>query len=183
MKWIRIFACILLTVMFLALLFLYVRHYAGEHDRRVAGDTIKVTVIDTITYLKPVPKDCIVISYITEKLPAAKPDGNIGIENIPENGNISSENIPDSVEVEIPITQTVYCDSTYRAYVSGYRASLDSLIFYPQSEIVTINNTGPKTKRKRWGIGIQAGYGISTHGTPRLSPYIGVGISYNIFSF
>lgn len=183
MKWIRIFACILLTVVFLASLFLNVRHYHGANRQGIARDTVRFTIFDTIPYYKPIPKDSVVVRYITEKLPVSNSTGNNGEKNIPENGNIPSKNIPDSIMVEIPITQTVYGDSTYRAYVSGYRASLDSLIFYPQREIVTINNTYPKSKQKRWGIGIQVGYGISTNGTPQLSPYIGVGISYNIFSF
>lgn len=183
MKWIRIFACVLLAVVFLVSLFLNVRHYNTLHEQGIARDTVRVTIFDTIPYYKPIPKDSVVVRYITEKLPVSNSTGNNGEKNIPENGNIPRKNIPDSVEVEIPITQTVYGDSTYRAYVSGYRASLDSLILYPQREIVTINNTYPKPKQKRWGIGIQVGYGISINGTPQLSPYIGVGISYNIFSF
>ncbi len=181
--------------MFLASLFLNVRHYACEGSERVVGDTITVTVIDTISYLKPVPRDSVVVRYVTERLPVAsranQEDGTVraysggdtGIEDVPEGDNISGKNIADSVEVEIPITQRVYCDSTYRAYVSGYRASLDSLILYPRSETVIISTPCPELKQKRWGIGIHAGYGICTTGTPRLSPYIGVGISYNIFSF
>nr|DAV49330.1 MAG TPA: hypothetical protein [Caudoviricetes sp.] len=35
-------------------------------------------------------------------------------------------------------------------------------------------------KQKRWGLGINAGYGISNSG---LSPHIGLGVNYNILNF
>ena len=35
-------------------------------------------------------------------------------------------------------------------------------------------------KQKRWGLGINAGYGVSKSG---LSPYIGLGVNYNILNF
>ena len=89
---------------------------------------------------------------------------------------------PDSAYVVVPITQTVYEDSTYTAYVSGYRATLDSLIFRMPREITTITNTHYQ-KPKRWSVGIQVGYGMTLKGTPQFSPYVGIGVSYNLFSF
>lgn len=183
MKWIRNSAVVLLVAVFVVSLLLNVRHYTGRDGQSVVSDTTRITVIDTITYLKPVPRDSVVIRYITEKLPVAKPEGNIGVENIPENGNIAEKNIQDSVEVEIPITQKVYDNDMYRAYVSGFRANLDSLIFYPQKEVITINNTYPKPKQKRWGISIQAGYGVAIGRTPQFAPCISIGISYNLINF
>ena len=82
-----------------------------------------------------------------------------------------STDFPDSINVQIPITQKVYEDSTYKAYISGYNASLDSFYIYPQTKIVTI-----KEKPKRWNIGISAGYGITPKG---IQPYLGIGIQYN----
>lgn len=35
-------------------------------------------------------------------------------------------------------------------------------------------------KQKKWGLGINAGYGISKNG---LSPYIGLGVNYNLINF
>ena len=89
---------------------------------------------------------------------------------------------PDSADVVVPITQTVYEDSTYTAYVSGYRASLDSLIFRMPREVTTITNTHYQ-KPKRWSVGIQVGYGMTLKGTPQFAPYVGIGVSYNLFSF
>ena len=103
-------------------------------------------------------------------------------DNFPNKGNNVSENIPDSADVVIPITQTIYEDSTYTVYVSGYRASLDSLIFRMPREVTTITNTHYQ-KPKRWSIGIQVGYGMTLKGTPQFAPYVGIGVSYNLFSF
>lgn len=81
----------------------------------------------------------------------------------------------DSIFVVVPIDRKVYSDdSTYTAVVSGYRASLDSISVYRRTvtkEIVT--------KPKRISISLQAGYGFTSK-TP--SPYIGLGVSYNIFN-
>ncbi|NDV47783.1 hypothetical protein D0T49_12075, partial [Paludibacter sp. 221] len=88
----------------------------------------------------------------------------------------------DTAFVEIPITQSVYADSLYRAYVSGYKPCLDSLILYPTKEIITNTVYVPKIeyKRHRWGVGIQVGYGTDFG---RFSPYIGVGVQYNLWSW
>ena len=128
-----------------------------------------------------------VTRYVTQRLPVVddKEDnfpnkGNNDELNIPQSDNNVAENIPDSADVVIPITQKVYEDSTYTAYVSGYNPQLDSLIFRMPREVITIKEY---QKPKRWGIGIHAGYGMTIKGTPQFAPYIGIGISYNLFSF
>ena len=135
------------------------------------------THIDTIPYRMPVPVDSFVVKYITEMLPVnpnkALPEDSVTVDTMIT--AIVSGN--DSVAVTVPITQKVYEDSTYRAYVSGYHPALDSITIFQRNEIVYIRSP---TKPKRWGIGIQAGYGITPK---RVEPYIGIGISYNILSF
>lgn len=151
--------------------------------------TERTTFIDTIPFYMPVPKDSVVIRYVTEKLPKTESKLTDNVKKSPQNGEklpevhkigeilCEDEIFPDSVEVVVPITQTVYEDSSYTAYVSGYRAQLDSVIFRQKKETVTITKWKPP---KRWNIGIQAGYGATRHG---MEPYIGIGISYNLFSF
>lgn len=89
-----------------------------------------------------------------------------------------SDHPPDSVDVLVPITQKVYEDSTYRAYVSGFNASLDSIFVYRRTEYIT-NTRVVKSKPKRFSIGVQAGYGITPKG---FQPYVGVGVSVNLFN-
>lgn len=146
-------------------------------ERATYQDTTHTTFVDTVPFYKPVPKDSVVVRYVTEVLPIVSDTCNIDTINIPENGNIDGDFIRDSVKVAIPISSKVYEDSIYTAYVSGYRASLDSIFVYPRREVITITE---KMKPKRWGIGIHAGYGIGKDG---LSPYIGIGLSYNFFGF
>ena len=91
---------------------------------------------------------------------------------------ISELKTQDSVTVQIPITQRVYETDRYRAVVSGYQPSLDDLLIYQPSQVVRI-----KDKPKRWGIGVQVGYGMTVNGKPQFTPYIGIGVSYNLFQF
>ena len=89
--------------------------------------------------------------------------------------------IQDTLFVPVPIETKVYEDSLYRAEVSGYRASLDRLEIYQQERIITQTIPVQVKERKRWGIGVQAGYGVSIpNGKPVLSPYIGIGVSYDL---
>ena len=117
--------------------------------------------IDTIPFYMPVLKDSVVIRYEVVKLPIS------GRDTIYERDTIVQT---DSVYVTIPITQKVYEDSLYTAYVSGYNPSLDSIRIY---DVKTI--TKP-IKPKKWGLGFHVGYGISKQG---LTPYFGVGVSCN----
>lgn len=126
------------------------------------------TYVDTIPYYKPVPKDSIVIKYHIVKLPAQKKDSTAGKT--------------DSVDVVLPITQKVYEDSTYHAWISGYLPRLDSIHIYNKNTTITKTQTITVTqyKTKHWGVGVQVGYGYNFN---RISPYIGIGVQYNIFNW
>lgn len=157
----------------------------GNSDNEVSADTLRVVVYDTIPYFLPVPKEEKPLGNITAKLPVSVPKLPESVQKFPETplilqdsvGNfsksVSTDDFPDSVDVEIPITQKVYEDSTYRAYVSGYRASLDSLLLFPQREVVTIT-----AKPKRWTIGVQMGMAVVYDGQWRVGPGVMIGLSY-----
>lgn len=84
----------------------------------------------------------------------------------------------DSAIVELPIIQRHYADSTYEAWVSGpVDPRLDSIRVFAPTTIITKREWKPP---KRWHIGVTAGYGYGAKG---FQPYIGVGITYSIFSF
>lgn len=126
------------------------------------------TFVDTIPYFVPVPRDSVVVSYVVERLPAVN-DDSLGRHEVDTVCRV------DSVKVAIPITQNVYEDSTYRAYVSGYRPSLDSIFLYPRTQVVTI-----REKPRRWNIGVGAGYGLTPRG---FQPFVGISVSYTLWSF
>ena len=87
----------------------------------------------------------------------------------------------DTIAVPVPIERRVYADSNYRAVVSGWHPSLDSISVYPATRIITIERERVEKERSRWGLGIQAGAGFSANGVA--VPYIGVGVQYNLFSW
>ena len=87
----------------------------------------------------------------------------------------------DTVEVLVPMEQKHYSDSLYDAYVSGYKPNLDSLRIYQTTKIVTITETIKVPEKKRWGLGFQVGGTYLPKVGP--TPYVGVGISYNLLTF
>ena len=159
---------ILWTIAILFVLSLVFNARTCQTSVGVVSDTTRVTIYDTIKVVKPIPKDSTVVRYVTE------------VVKVVDTELVTDCHQMDSANVVIPITQKVYEDSTYTAYVSGYKASLDSIFLYPKTEVRTINI---KPKPKRWGIGVQVGYGLTLQPQPKFAPYVGVGISYNIFNF
>ena len=115
---------------------------------------------DTTFFFTPVP-DPVFIELPPEEIPII--DSGITIEK-------------DTLIV--PRIQRHYQDTTYEAWVSGYNPRLDSIKVFQRTAMVQV--PVEKKIKTRWGIGIQAGYGASKDG---LSPYVGVGISYNLLSF
>lgn len=83
--------------------------------------------------------------------------------------------------VEVPVTQKEYSDdSTYTAWVSGYKPNLDSINIYRKTNFIEREIT--KTKRQRFVIGPQVGYGYDFAGK-KFGPTVGVGVTYNLFGF
>lgn len=91
----------------------------------------------------------------------------------------------DSVDVILPVIHKEYRDSAYSAWVSGYQdVNLDSIQVYQKNIFTEINNTKYVTKYKNrpFSLGIQVGYGFDFMNR-QYSPYVGVGLQYNIISF
>ena len=91
----------------------------------------------------------------------------------------------DTVEVPVlvPISRKVYEGEDYRAVVSGFRASLDTLDIFRKTQTVTntvVQRVEVPGKPKRCGIGVSAGYALTPQG---VKPYIGAGISYSFITF
>lgn len=87
------------------------------------------------------------------------------------------------VPVLVPISRKVYEGEDYRAVVSGFRASLDTLDIFRKTQTVTntvVQRVEVPGKPKRWGIGVSAGYALTPQG---VKPYIGAGISYSFITF
>lgn len=162
-KWI---VCFVLVCSLCLNWLLYCENGKGRIKGRMETDTTRVTVVDTVPYMKPVARDSVVVRYVTKKLPIVH--------------DTVHPICIDSTDVNIPITQKQYCDSTYTAWVSGYEPSLDSIRVYARREVVTINKV-KKEPPNRFIVSLNVGYGI----TPQngLQPYLGIGVGYKLFSF
>lgn len=87
--------------------------------------------------------------------------------------------LSDTVYLRLPREIKQYEDSLFRAQVSGYRPALDWIEVFPQT--VYLTKVVKTQDVRRWGVGLQAGYGAyAAGGQVRLSPYVGVGISYDL---
>lgn len=86
----------------------------------------------------------------------------------------------DTLYVILDREQLTWKDSLSTIYVSGIQPKVDSVIHYIENAIITKEIPVEVKIRPRWSIGVGAGYGIGRDG---LSPYIGVGITYNLLSW
>ena len=152
----------------------------GADEPNQVVDTIHEVVWDTIPYYYPEPKDSTVVRYITEKLPIATGEevNSLTISHLENMSEmVDSDSVKDSVSVVMPITQEHYEDSTYSAWVSGYKPSLDSIKVYQRKEIETI--TIRTTEQKRWSIGVSGGIGVVYDGGWHCGPGINIGVTYS----
>ena len=84
----------------------------------------------------------------------------------------------DTLYVILEREQVRWEDSLSVVYASGVMPQVDSVIHHTQSLIMT--KEIPVIKKTRWGLGVQAGVGAGKGG---LTPYVGVGVSYNLLSW
>lgn len=138
----------------------------SDLHRRTTPPTIVVKTVrdtlvvhDTITAYKPVPFNVYVVDTMWVPVTVSKTD---------------------TVWAQLPRTAKVYQDSTYRAVVSGFRPSLDTISVYQRTKVITVTNN-VRIPPPRWSWGVQAGLGVNATGS--LTPYIGVGIQYRLGDF
>lgn len=148
-----------------------------NNPREIKTNTVEV-YRDTL-YIKEVVKDT-VPKLVYTKIKEIQIDTLYSVDSIP-------------VPVYVPIDQKLYSNTlnlnndqdtlTYNAYVSGYKASLDSIDFDLRYRIINTNTVITKDKKQKWAdnfsIGIQTGFGYGVFNKePDL--YIGIGINYKL---
>ena len=90
----------------------------------------------------------------------------------------------DTLYVYLEREQIQWQDSLCRVYASGINPQVDSVTHFVHETIVNREISVPVKVKSRWGLGIQVGYGAGVNGKQvYLTPYVGVGISYNILSW
>ncbi len=140
-----------------------------EVRETVRTDTLTVVRVDTVVVEKPVPV------RVAEKEPV--------YIQVPVPGDTVF--LPgDTLTAPVPIYQYSFRDSLYALDVSGFNVTLDRLEVYPRTIYRTVTNTVERTitDKKRWGIGLQAGYGYN-FGTGKHGPHIGIGVQYSLWRF
>ena len=88
--------------------------------------------------------------------------------------------IRDSVYIYMDREKITWRDSLCEVYASGIMASVDSVRHFQEYKYITIETQVPVKVKSHWGLGVNAGYGVGKGG---LTPYVGVGISYNLLSW
>lgn len=149
----------------------YSRGVASIH---LPDSSSTTTQLDTVTENKPRPDTVWRDRVKVVRLPGKRDTVWLAAE----------DNEPmDSIDVEVPISRYVaHRDSLYHIEATGYDVEFEKIQVYPKT--VTVTSTVEKLKTTRWGLGIQAGYGATLQDkTVRLTPYVGVGISYNLVSW
>lgn len=131
----------------------YVVH--GVYPEEKSTDTKTVVVTDTVRYSEPEVHDSVTVDTVVRWMKRSI-------------STTKRDTIRDSVLVYVPIIKKEYQTDQYKAWISGYEAQLDSIEVY--------NKTITVTKKKRWGVGIQGGIGMTPKG---IQPYIGFGVNFN----
>ena len=151
-------------------IYTFVRPATSSAPPPVRRDTLIIR--DTLRLSRPVPVREEVVRYVTVRVAADS-------SNLANIGKDSADVLIDDTAkmVMLPITQKMYRDSSYTAWVSGYAAALDSIEVYPRTLIVR-QTAPPAAKPRRWSVGVQGGYGLTPKG---LQPYVGVGVGFRIF--
>ena len=159
----RIAEYLLVSIITLLACFLFAKGCEGRKEppqERIVSRVDTLYVRDTLTVYKP--------SKVTRTVKDT-------VRMIVKETQIDT--MHDTVFVYLPQESIVWQDDRCIVYAHGINPQVDSVTHFNSGAVVTRTVTG---RPKRWGIGVSAGYGMSKDG---LSPYIGLGISYNIIRF
>lgn len=144
---------IIIIILFSSILLTKKREYKIVNE---VTDTIYKT--NTIFIEKPIPDTVYITKYITDTL-------------------YTTDSV--KTEVNIPISTTIYKDSTYEASVSGFKASLDYIKVFPKETTIYKEKTLEiKEKQPLIKHGIQVGVGYLPLSN-KIEPYIGYGLQIN----
>lgn len=84
----------------------------------------------------------------------------------------------DTIVAVLEREQVMWEDSLARIYASGINPQVDSVFHYRTEKV--INHLIPVKVQSRWGLGVQGGVGFGKDG---MTPYVGVGVQYNLLSW
>lgn len=180
----RHYVLIVISCLIAAICGYYIGMMCSEKPPSIIKET-RETFVDTIHYYAPIPQTETTLGTEHYTLPTRFISGGAG--GVPrQRGERDSVGIlpglsyegSDSTTIELPTIQRHYSDSTYEAWVSGpINPRLDSVRVFATTTLITKEIWKPP---KRWHLGVTAGY---CYGTKGFQPYVGIGITYSLFSF
>lgn len=163
-------------IVFILILFLFSLFFNFKlwHDKKIPTEVVKEKIVTRYIEVKDtLPQE--ISSRIVGKVTVAHRCDSFCLETD------SILTFSDSIELEKE--QKVFSDdSTYTAYISGYRPNLDSIIFRQKDYYHSVFEikTLPSVKSNRFHIGIIGGYGYG-FSSSNFEPFIGIGFSYSFF--
>lgn len=146
----------------------YLKYAFDNESESVVLHTDTIYIHDTTFVRNPIATDSMVVRYKKVFLRSILTDSV---------HDTIFERMRDTMFLSLPIIQKEYSDSTYKAWISGYDVKLDSILIFRQHQIIKEDVILPASA-KRFYFGLQGGVGITPRG---VQPYIGIGVSYNIF--
>lgn len=170
----KVIRAICIALSMLALFLFGVRLGKRQLPADVVNQRDTVTLYDTLTLTEY--KDSIVYrtKFDTCYLPSVKET-----EDSLQVSADTARNFTDSSLVQVPINYIHEKYSDAEVWYHGFHAGIDSLWVYPEKQIIT--NTITRTiQPSRWALSVHGGYGIGAKG---LTPYIGLGLSYDLLRF
>ena len=154
------------ALLILACVFLFGFIIGQKHPQKLPVEPIKtkvdtLVIRDTMMYYKPIYVDRVQLDSVLVPV-------------------LDTMMIHDTTFVYLEREKVTWRDSLCEVYASGIMASVDSVRHFQEYKYITIETQVPVKVKPHWGLGVNAGYGVGKGG---LTPYIGVGISYNILSW
>ena len=154
------------ALLILACVFLFGFIIGQKHSQKLPVEPIKVKVDtlvihDTIMSYKPIYVDRVKLDSVLVPV-------------------LDTMMIHDTTFVYLEREKVTWRDSLCEVYASGIMASVDSVRHFQEYKYITIEKQVPVKVKTHWGLGVNAGYGVGKGG---FTPYIGVGISYNLLSW
>ena len=154
-----------LAILFSVLVVGAVCFIAGRKTAKKGGFEAIVERVDTL-----VIRDTIVAykpKYITKRV--------VETEYVPVPEYIERD---DTIVAVLEREQVMWEDSLARIYASGINPQVDSVMHYRTEKV--INHIIPVKVNPKWGVGLQGGVGVGKGG---MTPYVGVGVQYNIITW
>ena len=154
------------ALLILACVFLFGFLIGQKHPQKSPVEPIKtkvdtLVIRDTIMSYKPIYVDRVKLDSVLVPV-------------------VDSVKIHDTTFVYLEREKVIWRDSLCEVYASGIMASVDSVRHFQEDKYITIETQVPVKVKSHWGLGVNAGYGVGKGG---FTPYIGVGISYNLLSW